>query len=165
MGACGQCLYVHSVVMSEAVKTEQERDYIAAIDRVSRWYAALPRDFNDVQHLMSARRSLACNLTLMASQIGQLYEQKNATETLRKAAHSEALREAMERPGTSAASAKIIADNAILNELARESQADTEYRRGWILYESWKNICDVMSQHISNLKAERHSEFTGQGSQ
>ena len=153
--------------MSATVKieSEQERDFVAAISRVVDWYYKLPRDFADVAHLMSARRSLSCNLALMASQIGQLYEQKNATETLRKAAHSEALRDAMEKPGTSAASAKIIADNSILNELARESQADTEYRRGWILYESWKNVCDVMSQHVSNLKAERHSEYTGQGSQ
>lgn len=144
---------------------ENEHDFLSAISRVATWYAALQRDFSDVAHLMSARRSLACNLSLMASQVGTLYEQKNATETLRKAAHSEALREAMEKPGMSAAQGKIIADNAILNEIARESAADTEYRRAWILYESWKNVCDVMSQHISNLKAERHSEYTGQGSQ
>lgn len=153
--------------MSASIKieSEQERDYIAAIDRVVRWYATIPRDFSDVSWLMSARRSLACNLSLMASQVGELYEQKNAMETIRKVAHSEALRGAMERPGMSAAQAKILADNAILEEIARESHADTEYRRGWILYESWKNVCDVMSQHVSNLKAERHSEYTGQGSQ
>jgi len=144
---------------------ENDHDFLAAIQSTVIWYSKLQRDFNDVQRLMSARRSISCNLALMASQIGQLYEQKNATETMRKAAHSEALREAMEKQGTSAAQAKIMADNAILNELARESQADTEYRRGWILYEAWKNVCDVMSQHVSNLKAERHSEYTGQGSQ
>lgn len=153
--------------MSAAVhiEPESERDFIAAIFRVVNWYAEIPRDFSDVAWLMSARRSLACNLALMASQVGQLYEQKNATETMRRAAHATILREEIDKAGTSAASTKITADSAILNELARETAADTEYRRAWILYESWKNICDCMSQHVSNLKSERHAEYTGQGSQ
>ena len=141
-----------------------DHDFLSAIARVVTWYSNIPRDFSDVSHLMSARRSLACNLALMASQVGQLYEQKNATETLRKAAHASRMIEEI-KGGTSAAAAKVIADSETTNELARELQSDSEYRRTYILYESWKNVCDVMSQHISNLKAERNNEFTGQGSQ
>lgn len=141
-----------------------DHDFLSAISRVVTWYAGIQRDFADVGHLMSARRSLACNLSLMASQVGELYEQKNATETLRKAAHASRMSEEI-KGGTSAAAAKVVADSETLNELARELQSDSEYRRSYILYESWKNVCDVMSQHISNLKAERQSEFIGQGSQ
>ena len=101
----------------------------------------------------------------MAGQVAQLYQQKTATEFQRKTAHAEALRAAMSVDKTSAAAAKVIADSEVRNEFSREAEADAEYHRAKLLYDAYRNICDVMNQHISNLKGERRAEYAGQWSQ
>lgn len=138
---------------------------VEQITKTVDWYKSLKRDFRDVPALMSARRLLACNLADMAIQMAILYEQRNGCEFQRKNAHAEILRREMGNPGTSAAAAKIIADNEISEVVEREYEADSEYQKAKILYDAWRNVCDVMNQHISNLKSERNAEFSGQGSQ
>ena len=138
---------------------------IERITQIIEWYASLKRDFHDVPQLMSARRTLVTSLAEMAVQVAILYEQRNGAEFQRKNAHSEILRREMSVEKTSAAAAKIIADNEVSAAMQREYDADSEYQKGRILYDAWKNVCDVMGQHISNLKAERTDDFRGSGSQ
>jgi len=138
---------------------------IEEIEKTVMWYSTIPRDFCDVHTLMSARRKLSCLLASVASELAALYAQKNGTEFLRKARHSEVLRREMGVEKTTAAAARIIADNEIIIEQEREFTADSEYKRAAILYDAWRNVCDTMSQHISNLKAERGAEMRGIGGQ
>ena len=138
---------------------------IERITQIVTWYQSLKRDFHDVAALVSARRSLACSLAEMAVQVAILYEQRNGAEFQRKNAHAEILRREMSVEKTSAAAAKIIADNEVSECFEREYQCDSEYQKAKILYDAWRNVCDVMNQHISSIKEERRLEFTNQGSQ
>lgn len=138
---------------------------IEQIQKIVSWYSRQSRDFNDVPVLMNARAKLSTLLAEMAGQVVALYAQKNGAEFQRKAAHAEALRREMSVEKTSAAAAKIVADSDVRTELEREYEADSEYQRARLLYDAYRNVCDVMSQHISNLKSEKRNEFTGQGSQ
>lgn len=138
---------------------------IEEITKIVTWYKSVGRDFRDVNTLMSARRSLACNLGEMAIQLAILYEQRNGCEFQRKNAHSEALRREMSVEKTTVSAAKIIADSEVKECLEREYEADSEYQKAKILYDAWKNVCDVMNQHVSSLKEEKRLEFSGQGSQ
>ena len=135
------------------------------IQKIISWYALQKRDFCDINALTYARVQLATLLSEMAGQVAQLYEQKTATEFQRKTAHAEALRSAMSVDKTSAAAAKVIADSEVRNEFSREAEADAEYHRAKLLYDAYRNICDVMNQHISSIKEEKRLEFTGRGSQ
>ena len=138
---------------------------IEQIQKIVEWYASISRDFRDVPKLMSARRRLVTLLAEMAVQLAILYEQRNGAEFRRKNAHAEILRREMSVEKTSAAAAKIIADNEISEVFEREYDADSEYQKAKILYDAWKNVCDVMMQHISMLKSEKVEEFKGIGSQ
>ena len=66
---------------------------------------------------------------------------------------------------STAAAAKILADNAVLNELESEAAAESEYQKSRLLYDAFRNVCDVMSQHISVLRNERSEEMRGKGGQ
>lgn len=133
------------------------------IAQIIEWYAGLPRDFHDVTALMYARSRLSCHLAEMAAQVAKLHTQKNGAEFQRKADHSRILRSEMSVEKTSAAAAKIIADNETTEQMRREFEADSEYQAARVLYDAWRNVCDVMSQHISNLKSEKNAELRGQG--
>lgn len=138
---------------------------IERIEKIIIWYGSISRDFRDVPQLMSARRTLVTSLAEMAVQIALLYEQRNGAEFQRKNAHSDILRREMGVEKTSAAAAKIIADNEIRECLEREYEADSEYQKARILYDAWKNVADTMMQHISLLKSEKSDEMRGIGSQ
>ena len=140
-------------------------ELIANIEKITTWYKSLKRDFAGVNDLMYARQQLSGLLADVAIQIASLVEQRNGCEFQRKAAHAGILRREMANQGTSAAAAKIIADNEIADFLERECQAETEYQKARLLYDAWRNICDTMSQHISTLKQERSAEQSGRGSQ
>jgi len=138
---------------------------IEQIQKIVEWYASISRDFRDVPKLMSARRLLVTLLAEMSVQLAILYEQRNGAEFRRKNAHAEILRREMSVEKTTAAAAKIIADTEVKECLEREYYADSEFQKAKILYDAWKNVCDVMMQHISLLKAEKVEEFKGIGSQ
>lgn len=138
---------------------------IKQIQKTVEWYASISRDFRDVPKLMSARRLLVTLLAEMAVQLAILYEQRNGAEFRRKNAHAEILRREMSVEKTSAAAAKIIADNEIKEVQEIEYDADSEYQKAKILYDAWKNVCDVMMQHISMLKSEKVEDFRGTGPQ
>lgn len=140
-------------------------DLVENIESITTWYKGLKRDFTGVSDLMYARQRLATLLADMAVQMAALIEQRNGCEFQRKAAHAEILRREMGVQGTSAAAAKIIADNEIAPMMEREARAETEYQKARLLYDAWRNVCDTMSQHISNLKSERSAEHSGRGSQ
>ena len=140
-------------------------DLIENIETITTWYKGLKRDFTGVSDLMYARQQLSGLLADVAIQMAGLIEQRNGCEFQRKKEHAEILRREMANAGTSAAAAKVIADNEIAPLLERENQAETEYQKARLLYDAWRNICDVMSQHISNLKSERSAEQSGRGSQ
>lgn len=137
---------------------------MSGIDKIVTWYSRQPRDFSDINTLMAARQKLACLLAEMAAQLKDLYQQKCATEFQRKAAYSRFISEEMSVEKTSAAAAKILADAKIEEYLEREYQAEAEYKGSWILYDAYRNVCDTMNQHISNLKQERSRDLSGQGS-
>ena len=138
---------------------------IERIQKIIEWYGSISRDFRDVPQLMSARRTLVTSLAEMAVQVALLYEQRNGAEFQRKNAHSEILRREMGIEKTSAAAAKIIADNEVGTLMEREFEADSEFQRAKILYDAWKNVADTMMQHISMLKTEKSDELRGVGSQ
>lgn len=138
---------------------------LTRIQKIVTWYSKLPRDFADVGLLMHARARLSTYLAEMAMQVTQLYAQKNGAEFQRKAAHAEALRAAMGIEKTSAAAAKVIADSETMDAVQREYDADAEHQAAKMLYDAFRNVCDVMNQHISNLKSEKRNEFTNTGSQ
>lgn len=138
---------------------------IEQIQKIVEWYTSISRDFRDVPKLMSARRMLVTLLAEMAVQLAILYEQRNGAEFRRKNAHAEILRREMSVEKTSAAAAKIIADTEIKEVQETEYDADSEYQKAKILYDAWKNVCDVMMQHISMLKSEKVEDFRGTGSQ
>lgn len=138
---------------------------IEQIQKTVEWYASISRDFRDVPKLMSARRLLVTLLAEMAVQLAILYEQRNGAEFRRKNAHAEILRREMSVEKTSAAAAKIIADTEIKEVQEIEYDADSEYQKAKILYDAWKNVCDVMMQHISMLKSEKVEDFRGTGPQ
>lgn len=138
---------------------------LTRIQKIVSWYSRIPQDFSDVGMLMHARSRMATYLAEFAMQVTTLYAQKNGTEFQRKAAHADALRGAMGVAGTSAAAAKVIADSDTMDAVQREYEADAEYQAAKMLYDAYRNVCDVLSQHISNLKSEKRNEFTNQGSQ
>jgi len=138
---------------------------VERIQLIVEWYASINRDFRDVPQLMSARRKLVTSLAEMAIQVAILYEQRNGAEFHRKNAHSEILRREMGVEKTSAAAAKIIADNEVSEQMQREFEADSEFQKAKMLYDAWKNVADTMMQHISLLKSEKSEEMRGIGSQ
>ena len=137
---------------------------IPKIEKIVNWYARLPADYRDVNGLMTVRVRLSALLCQFAQDLTALNDQKQRTEFQRKAAYSRAIMHEMSMKSTAAA-AKILADNAVLNELESEAVAESEYQKARLLYDAFRNVCDVMSQHISVLRNERSEEMRGKGGQ
>lgn len=139
---------------------------IERIEKAVRWYNGLSQDFSDVDLLITASNRLACSIFEFSREVGELYQEKNATEYRRKAAFvaykSKAISE-MEKPTYSGADA--IAELQIIEERKDEQLADAMYYRAKLLLDSARDVLDRMNQYISNLKQEKRLEMAGQGSQ
>lgn len=130
------------------------------------WYRKLPRDFNDINLLMNARRSLSTMLYEVAGILAEYARDKIAAEHVRKAFEAEKfaeLRDKAEKPITSQIEAAVKALS--VSYCQREADTEAEYQAAKIVYDAAKNVCDVMTQHIANLKSEKRDEMIGVGSQ
>jgi len=136
---------------------------LASIEKIVTWYAQLPRDFSGVSDLMRARSMLATHLSFMAGFVADLNTQYKTAEFRRKAAFSESMRQHMAVDKTSAAAAKMLAENDTLAKLETETATECEYQRAKLLYDAWRNVCDTLSQHISNLKMEKNADLKNMG--
>ena len=140
---------------------------IKEIEKAVRWYDKIPGDFNNISLLVNARRALSTRLFAFGTHLARLRTEKGATELRRKAFENRRryeLKQAIE--------GKIIASHIeaqVLSEsvehLENEQLADAEFAAARIIYDSAMNVCDVMNQHIANLRSEKSMEMHGQGSQ
>lgn len=126
------------------------------IEAAIAWYNALPRDFNDIDGLMTASNRFACAIFDFSVEVGALYRAKNAAEFERKRAYMLARAVALdgqEKPSYSAADA--LADQATVKERQNEFTADSEYVASKLLLDSARDVLDRMNQMLSNLKQEK----------
>ena len=137
------------------------------IQKAVSWYDRLPADFNDIQMLLNARRLLSTRLFQLAGYLADQSRDKIAAEHVRKSFEARRFAEIK-----STSEGKVIAahiDAQVRSEAVeyaqKEAQAEADYTALKIIYSAAQNVCDVMSQHISNLKQERFSESVGAGSQ
>lgn len=139
---------------------------IERIEKAVKWYDGLSRDFADVDRLLIASNRFSCAIFEFSREVGDLYQEKLATEYRRKSAYvrirSEEIAK-MEKPILSAADAA--AELQIVEERKEEQLADAMFYRAKLLMDSARDVLDRMNQHISNLKQEKRLEMSGQGSQ
>ena len=130
------------------------------------WYATIDRDYADITTLMEARRRLACHIFAFAMEVGELNREKSRKEHLRKSKYARTVSEQLEKTeGKNVAAAKEHADFKTMFERGEETASEAEYYAARVVYEAANNVLDCLNQHISNIKAERRLEYTGQGSQ
>lgn len=136
------------------------------IQAAVQWYAALDAGFADIATLMEARRRLACHLFAFAVEVGELGREKNRVEHLRKSKYARIVAESLEKSdGKGVAAAQVAAEHLTSHERGEEAAAEAAYYAAKVVMDAGNNVLDTMNQHISNLKAERRLEFSGQGSQ
>lgn len=125
------------------------------------WYARIRPDFTDIDLLMNARRKLSTRLFELAMQVQALNREfsgaKYRLEIFEMRRFQELRAEAQGRFIATHAEAQVKCESAELQE--QEMQAETALQSAKIIYSSGMNVCDVMSQHISNLKMEKQSEM------
>lgn len=125
------------------------------IRRTIEWYSGLSRDFSDIDTPMSARRRLSTALFALAIELGEAKKEANRTEFQRRAAHARTIKRISEAGKTSMALAETLAQNETEQQRSDELATDALYTALKLLYDAAMNVCDVMGQHISNLKAEK----------
>ena len=139
---------------------ETEKSTLEQITDLIRWYNKLSKGYHNVTDLQDSVRKMATLIFYFAVEVGEAYEQKNQKEFGRKASFSREQDYAM-KDGKSAAAAEAIARKAVESLLDLEQQADSIYRKSYLLLESAKDVMEAMRQHISNLKQERSLELRG----
>jgi len=126
---------------------------IEDITAIIETYDNLPRDFNDIQRLLNARKSLSVlsyNLSLQVADYKHLYEMAYLK---RKLNHSR-LKQSSE--GTNAdREDKAIIGNA--ENLKTEKENEAMYSKLKIILGQVNEVSDSMSQYISYLKLEKQN--------
>lgn len=142
---------------------------LTPIERISKaveWYNGLPQDYNNVDRLINAANRFACAVFEFSREVGDLYQEKNATEYRRKAAFVKYRAEFLQQQEkVSYSAAAEAAEAKILDERKDEQMADAVYYQAKLMLDSAKDVLDRLNQHISNLKQEKRLEMAGQGSQ
>lgn len=136
------------------------------IEKVLTWYDRLPADFNDVDLLIDARRKLSTRLYQFACVLADLSKDKISSEHRRKAFEARRKAELIastEKPVLSQIEAIVQSEAEGLKEA--EAAAEAEFQAARIIYSAAQTVCDVMNQHIANLRAERHRDLISAGSQ
>lgn len=134
------------------------------IRQIIQQYYRMPKSGTEVKPLLDMRCRLACLKYGLSVEVGQLYDEKNGAEYRRKAAFASKRAELIEAK-ESAAKAETMASAAVAELLKDEMSADAAHRSAWLIFEAVGDVLNAMSQHIANLRQERHEEMTGQGSQ
>lgn len=139
---------------------------LKTISNTISWYDRLPRDFSDIETLISARRKLSTSLFKVAQNLATLGVEKSNAEHSRKAFEARRRHELM---NAETKPVKSHIDVQVSNEaeayLNAENAAESEYQALRIMYSAALNVCDVMNQHIANLRSEKSRELSGIGSQ
>lgn len=120
------------------------------------WYNSLPRDYNDVDTLLTAAARFSCAIYDYSIEVGDMYQTKAYAEFKRKKAFIEARAIALdgqERPSYSAADA--LADQATIKEREEECLLDAKYAAAKLILDSANNVLQSMRQTISYLKDEK----------
>ena len=141
-----------------------KNDLHAEIREIIAAYYKWPKNGTDAKTLMKMRSGLACLKYGLAVQVGELYDEKNATEYRRKSAFAQERGKAIGAK-ESAAKAEALASEATTEHLKDEMSADAAYRAGYLVLDAVTDVLAAMSQHIANLRQERHEEMTVTGSQ
>ncbi len=129
---------------------------LQTIERVVAWYAKQPRDYQNIDRLQYAAKTLSCALFDFASEVGGLYKQRNRTEFQRKAEFGRIYREptaAEQRPSVFVAETED--KRPVFPPPDEEQQADAEYMAAKMLLETAKGVHDQMRQQIGLLRSEK----------
>lgn len=136
------------------------------IEKAIAWYQSIPADFNDIDMLLNCRRKLSTRLFELSIQLASLGRQRNAAEHARKSFEARRryeLTSAEEKPVQAKIAAQVTSEAASL--FASESISDAEYTAAKLIYQAAMNVCDVMNQHIANLRSEKSREMINSASQ
>lgn len=134
------------------------------IEQIVTWYKNLPRAFNDLETLVSARRALSCRYYELSGMVGRakaLYGEKQHTSKSKLIIR----RQELIAEGKNATLAKALAESDTIQFELDEFTAYSDLQEVLLQYEGVKEVLSSMQQHISYLKDERRSEFSGTGSQ
>lgn len=134
------------------------------IEKTVNWYRSLKKDFNDVGTLISARRLLSCRFYDFGHVVSNAKNRYNAAEWSRKAGYIVKKQELI-ATGDSISKADAAAEDFVKDLRYDEMVAYNELQEVLLQYEGVKEVLSSMQQHISYLKDERRSEFSGTGSQ
>jgi hypothetical protein len=135
------------------------------IQKTVGWYDKIPAGYNDIDMLINARRVLSTRLFQFAGIMADLRRNKGATELRRKAFENRRryeLKQSTEgKPIASHIEAQVLSESAEF--LEAEFIAESEFAAAKLIFDSAMNICDVMNQHIANLRGEKSREMINQG--
>lgn len=139
------------------MKTPLER-----IQSAVAWYNGLKQGYNDIDTLLTASNRLACSIFDFAAEVGDMYQEKNATEFRRKKAFGEALQKALSaQEKQNVSQAREEAEMEVKEQRKAEALADATYYQSKFLLDAAKDVLDRMKQHISNLKQEKSHVMSG----
>ena len=140
---------------------------LRSIQKTIEWYDTLPAGFIDIELLINARRLLSTRLYKFAGHLAEFNRDKIAAEHVRKSFEASKRAELMK-----SSEGKPIASHVeamVQKECIPYRQKETEFEQDFssakIIYQAAMNVCDVMNQHIANLRGEKNRETINQGSQ
>ncbi len=142
----------------------KELEDIEKIALIINWYQGLPSDYRDGAELIHRRKQMAAFLFRFAQTVGDLIEDRNSAEYIRRSKFDRIKAKNIEA-GDTAAMAETKAKAEIAEELKAELTADAAYQKANLLRIHALSVLDSMNQHISALNREKYLEMTGGGSQ
>ena len=134
------------------------------IEKTVQWYKGLKKDFNDVGLLISSRRFLSCRFYDFGHVVSKAKNLYNVSEWKRKAEYIVKKQELV-TAGAAISKADAEAEDYVKDLRYDEMVAYSELQEVLLQYDGVREILSAMQQHISFLKDERRSEFSGTGSQ
>lgn len=121
------------------------------------------KDKAGIEGLIRIRKNLAVLKYGLATEVAELYTEKNGAEFRRKAEYYRKKKELLKTSTIGKAETEA---EVLIEELRKEEQmADALYKSASFILDSAKDVLDALSQHIANLRQEKREEMTGQGSQ
>jgi hypothetical protein len=126
-----------------------------SISKVLSWYSSIPKDFNDIDTLISAKRKLSGLIYRFSVLVGEALEEYNNSYAFRKRHHAQEMLKCVEA-GMTLGKAELNVELKAYKFRVDEGANESMYRRLKGQFDSLRDTMSSMQQDLSILKMERN---------
>lgn len=144
------------------------QDPTATLDKlnaITSKYKSLKKDFGDIETLIYMRKQLACYLFDLAIITGEAFEVFKEFEYDRKYTYETERLKIKKGQQTTVSDAEMQAAATAAPMRQSENQAESIYKRLYLIHNAGNEVLQTLNQHIANLRSEKSLEMKGQATQ